>query len=201
MRHDLFRPVIGQGQQAAAIGHHFFGALAHGGEGIDRNIHRHGKIRGRGFDIAAAQLILVGKADGMDHEIKAAPCGSKLVEQRVKRGFVANIARNHHAGPKACRKRLHALEKGVALIGKGEFRPFGRECFRDAPCDGFVIGQPHDEPALPCHQTHFCPHMPVLHFVSGTPSPAMLQERQTCSRWGRALADEIGTRTRSAKDG
>jgi len=62
VRHDFFRAVICEGEKAAAPGHHLLRALRHGGERIARDVHRHGEIFRRRFEVAPLELLLVEKA-------------------------------------------------------------------------------------------------------------------------------------------
>ena len=90
--------VIGQRHQAAAIGHHLFGALRHRGEGIAADVHGHAEIFRRGIDIAALELVLVGKADGMDHEIQAVPDLPQFGEGGIDGAWLGDVAIDQRGG-------------------------------------------------------------------------------------------------------
>jgi pyridoxamine 5'-phosphate oxidase len=107
-----------------------------------------------GFDIAAAQLVLVGKADGVDDEIEAAPFRLERGEQRVETFGIAHVAGQHDGGADLLGQRLHPFEQLFALVGKRQFRAFVGHGLRDAPGDRLVVGQPHDQSAFACHQAH-----------------------------------------------
>ncbi|OIQ66179.1 hypothetical protein GALL_522550 [mine drainage metagenome] len=153
MGHHLLGTIIGQRQQAAAIGHQRGGAATNGGERIDRDVHRHAEVAARGVNIAAAQLVLVGETDGMDHEVKLAPDLLKMREQRIQRGFVCHITFDHLCGANRGSQGLHTLFQGLALIGKGQFGPVLGAGPGDPPGNGFVIRKAHDQPALAVHQS------------------------------------------------
>ena len=153
MRHHLFRAVIGQRQQGAAIGHHRRRAGTDGGEGINRDIHGHPEIRGAGVDIAATQFVLVGKADGMDHKIKRAPVSLQRRKQRIQRVFLRHITFDHPRHADRRDQRFHPFFQRFALIGKGNLCPGVGTGLGDAPSDGFVVGKPHDQAAFAAHQS------------------------------------------------
>src|SRR3546814_15622217 len=73
MRHDALGAVIGERQGRTAIAHQLFGALHHRGETVAADVHGQREIVRAGIEIAALQLVLVGKADGMDEEVELAP--------------------------------------------------------------------------------------------------------------------------------
>ena len=93
MRHDPLGAVVGEGQQAAAIGHQLLRPLADGGEGEAGDIHGHGEVLARRLDVLALQLVLVGEGDGVDDEIEARPKRSaEGGEDGVDAGFVGDVA-------------------------------------------------------------------------------------------------------------
>ena len=148
MRHHLFGPVIGQRQQAATVRHQLFGALAHGGKGIDRDVHGHAEIGGAGFDVTPAQLVLVGKADGVNHEIKAAPDFFQMGEQRIERLATGDITLDHLGRAKRGDQRLDPLPEGLALIRERQFSPLIGAGPGNAPGNRLVVGKAHDQPAF-----------------------------------------------------
>jgi len=153
MRHHLFGAVIGQRQQAAARVHHRRGAFGDGGEGIDRNVHRHQEIGVRGIDIAAAQFVLVGKADGVDDKVDAAPFGLEPFEQGIDRVHVGDVAFKQPRLAQLAGQRHHALFQRLALIAERHFGALRGEGLGDAPGDGFVVGEPHDEAPFARHKS------------------------------------------------
>mmetsp|Transcript_22710 Transcript_22710/g.37482 ORF Transcript_22710/g.37482 Transcript_22710/m.37482 type:complete len:214 (-) Transcript_22710:2302-2943(-) len=116
MRHDLFGPVIGEGHGTAAILHHLFGALHDSGERVDRDIHRQAEICTAGVHVAAAQLVLVGKANGVDDEVQVVPMLFQLGEQRVNRCLVAHIAGQDNITAQLGGQRIHPLFQRIPLV-------------------------------------------------------------------------------------
>src|SRR5690606_1052057 len=56
-----------------------------------------------------------------------------------------------------CGERLHPLAERLALIGEGEFGALRGELLGDAPGDGVIVRDPHDETALAVHDPrHVC---------------------------------------------
>ena len=152
MRNDLFRAIIAERQDAAAIGHQGAGALGDGDEAVGRHVHGQQEIVEAGVDIEAAQLILVGKADRVNDEVEPAPALLDLREGGVELVHVGDVAVDQEVGADLLGKRPHALGQRIALIGEGEFRTLGVKLLGDAPGQRLVVGQPHDEAALSCHQ-------------------------------------------------
>src|SRR3546814_3977170 len=73
-----------------AIAHQLFGALHHRGETVAADVHGQREIVRAGIEIAALQLVLVGKADGMDEEVELAPVLCQHVEHRIHRGGIGD---------------------------------------------------------------------------------------------------------------
>ena len=151
MGHDFLGTVIGQRETGPAGRHHLFGALHHGCKRIDGNIHRHGEVGAAGIHVAPAQLVLVGKADGVHDEIQRAPGLLQRRKQRVDRRLVAHVAGQNDVAAQLPGQRLHPFPQRVALVGKGQFRAGIRTGLGDAPGDGFIVCQPHDETAFASH--------------------------------------------------
>ena len=55
-------------------------------------------------------------------------------------------------GPDLIGQGLHPLQQRLALVGEGEGRTLGRGRPRDAPGDGAVVGDAHDQAALAGHK-------------------------------------------------
>ena len=83
----------------------------------------------------------------MDDEVELAPGSFDLVEHGVDRGGVGHVAMADDEGVELLGERTDALLQRVALIGEGEVgaRRAGR--LGDAPGDGTVVGEAHDESA------------------------------------------------------
>ena len=88
----------------------------------------------------------------MHEKIHRAPLLLDLLEHRVDRGDILDVAWHHERRTGLLGERLHALGKRVALIGEGELCAMVRKRFGDTPGDRVVVGDPHDQPALPVHQ-------------------------------------------------
>src|SRR5581483_731790 len=79
-------------RQTMDISCYSFTAVAQRGEGIAADVHGLAEILRRGVDIAAIQLFLVGKGDGMNQKIHPVPHFAQLGKGRVDRGHIRNIA-------------------------------------------------------------------------------------------------------------
>ena len=75
------------------------------------------------------------------------------IESRIDGGDVLDVAGQDEIGAERLRQRRHALAERLALIGEGEFRAVLAQGLGDAPGNGMVVGDAHDEAALSLHQT------------------------------------------------
>ena len=89
----------------------------------------------------------------MNEKIEAAPVLSKCREDGVHGRSIGDIAGEHVLGADVYGERLDPLFQGVALIGEGQFSTLGGARFGDAPGDGPVVGDAHDQAALSGHQS------------------------------------------------
>ena len=148
MRHDLLGAVIGQGDHRAALGHHLLGALGDGGEGIAGDVHGHREILGAGVDIAALEFGLVGIGDGVEQEVQLAPALFEIREHSIHGGLIGHVAGQHDVRAQRGRQRIDPLLQSLALIGEGKLGTLIVAGPCNAPGNGLVICQPHDEPAF-----------------------------------------------------
>ena len=88
----------------------------------------------------------------MDDEIDRAPFRLQCTEHRVHALAVGDIAGQQDLGADTVGQRFHTFAERIALIGEGEFRTVIGEHFGDAPGDGMIIGDAHDEAAFAFHQ-------------------------------------------------
>ena len=88
----------------------------------------------------------------MDDEIEAPPIGAKGGKDRVHARFVVDVAGQDVGGAHLIGQRLHPLQQRLTLIGEGEGGTLGRGRPRDAPGDGAVVGDAHDQAALAGHK-------------------------------------------------
>ncbi len=119
---------------------------------IGRDVHRHHEIVETGVDIFAAQLVLVGKADGVDHEIDRFPAMLQRVERLVQPVHVGHIALDQEIAAQAGGQRAHPLLQRLALVAEGQLRTLRGQGPGNAPGKRLVVGQAHDQPALALHQ-------------------------------------------------
>ena len=153
MRNDLFRAVIGQRQDTAALGHHLLGALRHGDQRIGGNVHRHQEVVEAGVDILPAQLALVGEADRVDDEIDRLPALLQRVEGAVERFHVRHVAFEGEIAAELFGQRADALLQRLALIGEGHLGALLVQLLGNAPGQRLVVGESHDQPTLALHQS------------------------------------------------
>ena len=73
VRHDPFGAIVGQGHDAAAIGHQGHRALGHGGQGVAGDVQRAQEVVAAGVDVLALQFFLVGIGDGVNQKVDGAP--------------------------------------------------------------------------------------------------------------------------------
>ena len=81
---------------------------------------RLGEIVRRGVDIAAVELVLVGKGDGVDDEIERAPCRFHRREGGVDGRGLGHVAMPDDDPVDLLRQWLDPLLQRIALIGEGQ---------------------------------------------------------------------------------
>jgi hypothetical protein len=126
--------------------------LATAGQRIDGNVHGAAEIVARRVDIAAGQFVLVGKGDGVNDEVEPAPGLFQMRENGLDRLRLGHVAMTADDGVQFRGERFDALLQRVALIGEGQLRALFGAGFRNAPCDGLVVGKADDEAALAFHE-------------------------------------------------
>ena len=153
VRHDADRPGIGQRDHRSAFVHQGCRVLGDLGEGEARDHHCADEILARGVGVEALEFVLVGKADGMHQEVDAAPLFLQSLEGRRNRRAVFDVARDDQRGADLFGQRLDAAAEGLALIGESQFSAVLGKLLGDAPGNGVVVRDAHDEPALALHQS------------------------------------------------
>ncbi len=157
--HDAHGACIGQCDHGAALFHQGRGSACNVGEGIAGDFHRTTEVGAGRIDIAALQLIAIGKGDGVDDEVEAAPLPLELAENGFERLIVLDVGFQNNLGTYSFNERLHALAEGIALIGEGQFGAMlvQRLCY--APSNRMIIGNAHNEAAFASHKFHRCRHV------------------------------------------
>ena len=90
----------------------------------------------------------------MHDEVDLAPALLYRLEERVDAGLVRHVAFDNEVRAQLRGKRIDPFFERLTLIGKRQFRPGPGQCLGDAPGNGLVIGEPHDQPTFSCHQPH-----------------------------------------------
>ena len=151
MGHPFLGAVISERQQGPALRHHLLGALGDRRQRIAADQHRPGEIVLGGVDIAAIELVAVGKRDGMHHEIERSPQRGDRRECRVDGRGLGDVAMAHDVAADLLHQRLDAALECLALIREGERGAVSVGSFCDAPGDGTIVRHPHDQAALAAH--------------------------------------------------
>src|SRR5690606_36287636 len=128
----------------------------------------------------ALELVAVGKADRVDDVVERAPLGLQRLEDAVNGCDVVDIAWKRELGATLIGKRLHAAAEGFTLVGEGEFGAMLSGVLGDAPGDGVVVRDAHDEAALALQQSSHL-MLPVSPGSAGT--PALRSCRRTRTSW------------------
>ena len=130
------------------------GAAGHFDQRIARDIQRVAEIGPAGVQETPGQFVLVGKGDGVDHEINRGPARAESVEGRVQRGIIRHVHIDHEIRANTGRQRFEPFAEGLALVGEGQLCPRLVQRAGDAPGDRAVIGHAHDQAAFSGHCTH-----------------------------------------------
>ena len=110
------------------------------------------KLSRRGVDIAALQLVLVGKGDGVDQEVQPAPLLRNSAKAASSEPCSETSQSITAAGFSGSTSGSTRFLNSVALIGEGEFGAGLVQGLGDAPGDGAVVGDAHDQAALALHE-------------------------------------------------
>ena len=89
----------------------------------------------------------------MDDEIEPVPRSVERGEGGVDGSDVLHVAGQHESGAERAGERGDASTERLALVGEGELRPVRGKDLGDAPGDGMVVRDAHDQAALALHQT------------------------------------------------
>ncbi len=81
----------------------------------------------------------------MDQEVEPAPDLLHRLESGIDRGGIGDVAVTHDDPVELLRQRSHALFERLALEREGQFGAGGPRRLGDAPGDGSVVGEAHDE--------------------------------------------------------
>ena len=87
----------------------------------------------------------------MDQEVQPAPGLVDLLEHPVDIAVVLDVAGQNQVRAERPGQWPDALSEGFALIGEGQLGPLGAERSGDAPGDGVVVRNSHDQTALAGH--------------------------------------------------
>src|SRR5476651_292484 len=176
MRHHTLGAVVGERQQAAAGLHQRHGALGDGGEGVAAHVHGELEIVGRGVEVFALELVLVGEGDGMDQEVEAAPLLLDLGEGGIDAGSIGDVARQDQLAADLLGQRPHPFLQRFTLKGEGELGAMFVARFGDSPGDRAMIGHAHDQAFFPGH--YLCSsHRLVLAGWGGRDKMAVVEGR------------------------
>ena len=102
----------------------------------------------------------------MDEEIDRAKGGLNLGKGGVHGGIIGHIGLNQQLGPNTFGQRTHPPLQTFAHIAKGQFCALGGQLRGNAPSNGVVIGNAHDQALLALHQLALGQIIFVSHGVS-----------------------------------
>ena len=88
----------------------------------------------------------------MDKEIKLAPFRFQFRKDRIHARRVRDVARQDHGRTDGLSQRRHALLQRFALIGECDFGTLIGAGLGNAPGNGSVVGDTHDQAALAGHK-------------------------------------------------
>ena len=125
MRNDFFSTVVAECEERAAIWHHRARPLCNGDKAVNADVHRHLEVFKASINIAAAQLILIRKANRVDNEINRGPARGQCLKGTVERGHIAHITVDQEITAQLFSKWAHPLAKCIALIAERQFGAFG----------------------------------------------------------------------------
>ena len=129
------------------------------------------------------ELVLVGKCDGVDEEIERIPFAPELGKGCIERPLFGDIAIDDRRRIERRDQRNNALLEGLALIGEREFCAGLMQRRRDAPGNGAIVRDAHDEAPFAFHEAA-CRHGLLLERRTGIPvSATVLCQRNQGHRY------------------
>ena len=153
VRHRTQAAIISERNHGAAIRHQRCSALGRFGKRVAGDYHRADEILARGIGVTALQLVFVGEGDGVHEKIHRAPLFPDCFEHRIDRSNVLDVAGQYQRRAGLFGERFYAFGQRVTLIGESQLGAVRRQHLRNAPGNGMVVGNAHDQAALPLHQT------------------------------------------------
>src|SRR6185295_8911058 len=150
---------------------------------------RAAEIGAAGVDIAALQLVAVGKCDGVHQEIEATPLLLQHRKDMVELVILFHIGGEHEFRADRRRQRFQTFGLRLALIGERNLGTMRTKHAGNTPGDGMVVGDPHHQAPLALHQFGVCHLAPLGLFSLG-----MVRKRRTVRytlylwRWNTSVA-------------
>ena len=98
------------------------------------------EIVARGLDVAALEFVLVGKADGVDHEVDRRPARLERIEGHIQRVHVGHVAFDEEIAAEAGGQR-QMVQRVAADRAAARGRVDNRRRRRQAPLDRGIAGR------------------------------------------------------------
>jgi hypothetical protein len=98
----------------------------------------------------------------MHDKVDLAPLGLDIVEDGVDAVEIGDVAVSGEEGIEFLGERLDTLLQRVALPGQSNLCALIAASLRDAPSDGAIVGDTHDDAALACHKAGTLNHIETL---------------------------------------
>src|SRR3974377_1337451 len=111
-----------------------------------------GEVLRRSFDVTPVELILIGKCNGVDQKIDAAPSGLYCSEGSIDRLGLGYVAVTDDNTTDFVGQRFDKFFQRIALVCKCKIVAMSAACFCNPPGKRPVVGDPHDQAAFAVHE-------------------------------------------------
>ncbi len=164
VRHRALAAEVGhRHDRAAARGRHQRLGRARGGdERVGADVDGHPEAVARRVGEAALEILGGRERDRVDEQVElAVPRLSHLAEDAVDVLVGADVAGRHQLRADRRGELAHVALDPLALECEGELGSLVRQPLRNRPCDRALVGDPHDQGALPGEPCH----VPILRLL------------------------------------
>jgi hypothetical protein len=120
-------------------------------------VHRVGEVFQRRINGAAFKLVFVRKGNRMNHKVNLAPFFAQFLKAGFDRSGIGYVAFNQRRRErKFFRQRDDPFFQSFVLIGNGDLRTLRIKRLSNAPGNGFVIGEAHNQALFASHKRFSC---------------------------------------------
>ena len=144
--HDLFRAVVGHGDNASALGHQRRSGVGKRDERVSAHVVRHAECLAAGVHKIAFERLFRREGDGVQQQMQPAEFLARFVEHARDVIVLRHITFHQQ---RVCAERagefLDIFLEPLALVGEGQFGARLVPCLGNSPGDGALVGDTEDD--------------------------------------------------------